>query len=63
MRRSLSRRRYSSVDWQAYLASALERHDERLAARPVAGERDDLRLGNVASASWAAGLGALMQRE
>jgi hypothetical protein len=48
------------VDWEAYREAASRRHDERAAAAPAAGERDDLRLGNIASASWAAGLAASM---
>jgi hypothetical protein len=48
------------VDWEAYLAAALERHDSRAASSLQPGERADLRLGGVASASWAAGLAALM---
>jgi hypothetical protein len=48
------------VDWQEYLDAALRRHDERAASAPVEGERHDLCLGGIASASWAAGLAALM---
>jgi hypothetical protein len=48
------------VDWQAYLAAARERHDTRAESSLQPGEREDLRLGGVASASWAAGLAALM---
>jgi hypothetical protein len=48
------------VDWQAFLADALRRHQQRSASSPTPGERDDLRLGGIATASWAAGLAALM---
>jgi hypothetical protein len=51
------------VDWAAYLEAALRRHDERARSAPEPGERDDLRLGGVASAAWAAGLAALMLGE
>jgi hypothetical protein len=48
------------VDWAGYLEAALRRHDERAGSAAAPGERDDLRLGGVASASWSAGLAALM---
>lgn len=48
------------MDWEAKLTRAQAEHERRRAARPAAGEREDLRLAGVAGASWAAGLAALM---
>ena len=48
------------MDWAAYLEAALRRHDDRVSAARDGGGREDLRLGRIASASWAAGLAASM---
>jgi hypothetical protein len=48
------------VDWEAYFEAALRRHDVRAASAAGGSGRADLRLGGIASASWAAGLAASM---
>jgi hypothetical protein len=48
------------MDWEAKLAWATAEHDGRAGREPHEGERADLHLTAVASASWAAGLAALM---
>jgi hypothetical protein len=48
------------VDWEASLAASQRRHDERSALEVAHGERLDLHLSGIASASWASGLAALM---
>jgi hypothetical protein len=48
------------VEWSAKLSWAVAEHERRRAVVPREGERPDLVLTAVASASWAAGLAALM---
>lgn len=48
------------MDWEAKLARAIDEHAARTARGPAEGERPDLHLTAIGSASWAAGLAALM---
>ncbi|HET9939247.1 MAG TPA: hypothetical protein VFQ28_10665 [Gaiella sp.] len=48
------------VDWAARRDLAVAEHARRAAEPPTGEEREDLRLGRVAGAAWAAGLAARM---
>ena len=48
------------VDWAAKRDRAVAEHARRLGEAPTEGEREDLRLGRIAGASWAAGLASRM---